>query len=351
MTYLKSGHRIVPLIGEEGQRQIDNFEGSRYGSVRVEPGGWFFTAPYLLYANKYYDFKFKPKDTIIHTYAKSGTTWTQEIIWTLIHNPDLNNPKASLSINNRSPNIEGDIYVRSMPKTILDPGEDLHEFYTKTYPDKDPLEGVFLHLAEVAEEPRVIKTHIPLSLLAPNVLDTSKVIYLARQPKDVVTSFYDFARKFRFQGFRGSLDSFIDHVIEGTVISSPYWEHLRESWNNRNHPNMFFCYFEDLKSDHRGMVVKFKEFLGLDRTDQQIDNVVHWTSFDEMKKRDNLIEGGTSDTFINKDIVEKEGGGFFNKGKTGAWKNKLTPEQAKRIDDWTREHVKDFDGDFRYKNI
>ena len=38
--------------------------------------------------------------------------------------------------------------------------------------------------------PRVIKTHLPLSMLPPNLLDTAKVIYCTRNPKDSVVSFF-----------------------------------------------------------------------------------------------------------------------------------------------------------------
>lgn len=38
--------------------------------------------------------------------------------------------------------------------------------------------------------PRFIKTHLPLSLLPPNLLQTAKVVYVARDPRDVMVSYY-----------------------------------------------------------------------------------------------------------------------------------------------------------------
>lgn len=45
--------------------------------------------------------------------------------------------------------------------------------------------------------PRFIKTHLPLSLLPPGLLDTSKVVYVARDPRDVAVSSYHHSRLFR----------------------------------------------------------------------------------------------------------------------------------------------------------
>lgn len=38
--------------------------------------------------------------------------------------------------------------------------------------------------------PRFIKTHLPLSMLPPSLLDTAKVIYVARDPRDAAVSYY-----------------------------------------------------------------------------------------------------------------------------------------------------------------
>lgn len=43
---------------------------------------------------------------------------------------------------------------------------------------------------EELPSPRFIKTHLPLSLLPPSLLSTAKVIYVARDPRDVAVSYY-----------------------------------------------------------------------------------------------------------------------------------------------------------------
>lgn len=39
-------------------------------------------------------------------------------------------------------------------------------------------------------DPRFIKTHLPMSLLPPKLLDKTKMVYVARDPRDVVVSSY-----------------------------------------------------------------------------------------------------------------------------------------------------------------
>lgn len=55
--------------------------------------------------------------------------------------------------------------------------------------------------------PRFIKSHLPLSLLPPNILD-AKMIYVARDPRDVAVSFYHLNKSMRTQGYTGDFKMF-----------------------------------------------------------------------------------------------------------------------------------------------
>lgn len=44
---------------------------------------------------------------------------------------------------------------------------------------------------------RFIKTHLPMSLMPPKMLDTAKVVYVARDPRDVAVSCYHHSRLFK----------------------------------------------------------------------------------------------------------------------------------------------------------
>lgn len=59
-----------------------------------------------------------------------------------------------------------------------------------------------------ASSPRYIKTHLPLSLLPPELLGTAKVVYVARDPRDVAVSYYNHVRLMLTFGFQGDFKKF-----------------------------------------------------------------------------------------------------------------------------------------------
>ena len=65
-----------------------------------------------------------------------------------------------------------------------------------------------------APSPRFIKTHLPLSLLPPSLLDTTKMIYVARDPRDVAVSFYHLNKSMRTQGYVGDFKTYWQFFIK-----------------------------------------------------------------------------------------------------------------------------------------
>lgn len=55
---------------------------------------------------------------------------------------------------------------------------------------------------------RFIKTHLPMSLLPPKILETAKVVYVARDPRDVAVSCYHHAKLFKMSGCKTGFKEF-----------------------------------------------------------------------------------------------------------------------------------------------
>ncbi|RXG57995.1 Sulfotransferase 1C4 [Armadillidium vulgare] len=207
------------------------------------------------------------------TYPKCGTTWTQEIVWTMVHNPNLNNPKASLPIMIKSPFMDFDYIINGSPVDPATPGTFVHDTFVQAHPNRNPKDGMFLQFAELTEDPRIIKAHLPFSLFSPSLLETCKIIYVARDPKDVAVSFCHHSRLFNLINFVGSMSDFVDHFVKDTLVYSPFWTHLKEAWNKRSHPNIHYCFYEDMKANPKEEILRIHKFLDLDLTESQINRV------------------------------------------------------------------------------
>ena len=125
---------------------------------------------------------------------------------------------------------------------------------------------------------------------------------------------------------------------------------MKQAWERRNDPNICMVFYEDLKADAHREVRRIAKFLNLERSEEQVNNIVKFTSFDNMKERSKLNPPTSNDgKYFNEDVVKKEGG-FFRKGQVGDWKNRFNPQQVERIQAWMAKNLKDFPDDFKFKN-
>jgi hypothetical protein len=94
---------------------------------------------------------------------------------------------------------------------------------------------------EEMTSPRVIKSHLPFYLLPPKLLDTAKVwthfsnetlkfefhfsilwwrqvIYVARNPKDAIVSFFYLHKLVKMCYYTGEMDDFVDYFINNKRV-------------------------------------------------------------------------------------------------------------------------------------
>ncbi|XP_066943352.1 sulfotransferase 1C4-like [Macrobrachium rosenbergii] len=338
-TRLASGHLGRLLQGQEAEDQKRKWRGITSGLVRLHPDRWLYPADYLRFANSIYNFKFRADDVLLMTWPKCGTTWMQEITWTMRNNPDLDNPEQYKAINIRVPFLDCDMFLRSELLPPPDEDSSAAKDFSRLCPGRDPGDGFFLQLSEAIPKPRALKTHLPFSLFEPSLIDTSKVIYMARHPKDVVVSYYHHVQLFKSMSYSGTFNQFFEAFINDDLVYGPYWLHVKEAWEKRDHDNLHFIFYEDLKADPLLELKKLDTFLCTGLSADQLEKICHYTHFDQMKQRNNpWQDSGKKDNVSNEDFV-KEHGGFFRKGESNTWESRLTPEQSQKVDDWITKNL------------
>ena len=166
-----STYKKVPLSAES-EDMLKKVFGKRYAPrCRIEPSGCIVPPSLDLEAIK--NMEVFEDDIFIVTQPKCGTTWMQEMVWHIMNDVDLE--KAQSDQFYRVPFLE--------LGSLLPPcGEN---WKMTTYPpdnvpkDSDNVTWFMLHSIEYCKRlprPRILKSHLPLSLLPDNLVEKCKVL-------------------------------------------------------------------------------------------------------------------------------------------------------------------------------
>ena len=261
-----------------------------------------------------YNFELRDDDIWIVTHPKCGTTWTQELVWMLINDVDIE--KGKVPIAKRSPWIEVDCMITR---------EHLLSIGIKDFPD-DRIEFV-----KNLEGRRFIKTHLPFEFLPPKLLERCKVVYVARNPKDVAVSLYHQYLYVPGHGFIGTFERFMEYFEDGLYMYGSYWQHIFSGWKNRDHENLKFVWFEDMKRDTKAVIEDLCDFFHHPLTEDLKDVLTEHVQFENMKKNPNA-----NPSAIMNLPPEKQ---FMRKGQVGDWKNWFDKERSEKWDKLIAENV------------
>lgn len=71
--------------------------------------------------------------------------------------------------------------MRSKKLTPPGPDHPIMQGFKKLCPGKNPADGIFVQIGEATPEPRTLKSHLPLSLLPPALVNVGKVWLPSRE--------------------------------------------------------------------------------------------------------------------------------------------------------------------------
>ncbi|SON56840.1 Glycolipid sulfotransferase [Hartmannibacter diazotrophicus] len=262
------------------------------------------------------NFQFRSDDIVIGTYAKSGTTWTQQIVGQLIFNgaEDVSVPEISPWLDLRVP-----------PKEVK------------------------LAAMEAQTHRRFLKTHLPVDALV--FSPQAKYIYIGRDGRDVLWSLYNHHANAN-EAFYAALndapgrvgerlerppesirDYYHDWLDRNGHPFWPFWENIQSWWNIRHLPNVMLVHFSALKADMPGEMRRIAAFLDIEIDEAKWPAIVEHCTFDYMKRHaaqsaplGGIFWDGGAETFIHK-------------GTNGRWRDVLSAEESEKYERLALENL------------
>jgi len=251
------------------------------------------------------DLKFRDDDIVIATYAKSGTTWMQQIVAQLMFDGD-----PDISVAEMSPWVD----LRVPPKEVK------------------------LPLLEAQTHRRFMKTHLPVDTI--RFCPKARYLYIGRDGRDVVWSMYNHHVNAN-QTWYDALNDTPGRV--GPPIEPPpddirqywrewldrdghpfwpFWENIRSWWAVRDLPNVKFIHFANLKHDMAREIRAIATFLDIPIKESRWEAILNHCSFEWMKKN------ATKSVPLGGAFWDAGAEVFINKGVNGRWSDTLSPEEV-----------------------
>nr|KAF6301400.1 sulfotransferase family 1C member 4 [Pipistrellus kuhlii] len=239
-----------------------------------------------------WDFQARPDDLLICTYPKAGTTWTQEIVDLILNDGDVDRTQRAPT-HVRFPFIEWII----------------------------PSIGSGLEQANAMPSPQTLKTHPPFQLLPPSFVEKNcKIIYVARNPKDNLVSYYHFHRMNKALPAPGTWEEYFESFLTGKVCWGSWHDHVKGWWEARDQHRILYLFYEDLKTILAPSLIEFDTPI--------LDKIVHHSSFDVMKQNPMA-----NYTVVPAEVMDHSVSPFMRKGTVGDWRNHFTVAQNERFDE------------------
>ena len=255
----------------------------------------------------------RPDDIFITTPPKSGTTWMQGIVASLLW-PHGDAPAPAFEL---SPWLDARIV---------------------------PLDDMIARVDAIPHR-RFIKTHSPADCTP--IFTECRYLAVYRDGRDALVSLANHRRKMRPEVIEalnaiaardgvapwptvwdGDMDQLFDEWVDwGTPM-----EHLASWWPNRHEPFVLLVHYADLIRDLGGEMRRIADFLDVDIPTALWSEVVERCRFEAMKSQHE------ASGILNQAFPEGATA-FFNLGTNGRWRAQLSEAQLRRHEQLTAERL------------
>ncbi|XP_040911310.1 cytosolic sulfotransferase 2-like isoform X2 [Toxotes jaculatrix] len=253
------------------------------------------------------NFQARPDDVLIATYPKAGTTWVSYILDLLYFAQTSSERETSIPIHERVPFLE--IIIPSLRS-----GKDLAD--------------------QLPTTPRLIKTHLPVQFVPKSFWEqNSRIVYVARNAKDSVVSYFHFDRMNHIQPEPGDWSNFLQKFMDGKVVFGSWYDHVNGWWEKKQtYSKLHYMFYEDLVEDSGREIDHLCSFLCLSPSAEEKERVTTGVKFDNMKQNKMI-------NYSTVEIMDQKVSPFMRKGKVGDWKNHFTVAQNEQFDEDYRQKM------------
>ncbi|KAM3392450.1 hypothetical protein ACQJBY_013537 [Aegilops geniculata] len=253
----------------------------------------------------------RPDDVLLASPPKCGTTWLKALSFA------------------------------TMARAAYPPGDGDHPLLRLNPHDCVPLVDSLFSAGQETKldalpSPRLMNTHVHHSLLPPSVAQDPgcKIVYVCREPKDMLVSLWHFYKSSASATTDGSMYTFsnlFENACEGKHSNGPIWDHILGYWqvSQATPGRVLFLRYEEMLRDPVGKVWELAQFLGVPFTLSEEAtglpaDIVKLCSIETLRGVD---KAGANGIFVKFPHTS-----FFRKGVAGDWVNHMTPEMAQRFD-------------------